>query len=54
MRKHRAFAVLILLAVFVFAASACGGGGQGLRLGDNPVRVTSTTLPPKLSGETLP
>jgi len=48
-----------LLAVFavslaILALPACGsGGGEGLRVADDPVLVTSTSIPPMLSGESM-
>ena len=44
---------VLLCAALVFLPSCGGGGGQGLRVGDNPILVTSTTIPPVLSGESV-
>jgi hypothetical protein len=43
--------IAAVLSVVLIVLSACGGGGQGLRADANPVLVTSTSLPPMLSGQ---
>ena len=50
MRSSKFFIACFAVLALVLAAG-CGGSGQGLRLPDNPLVITSSTLPPTLSGE---
>ncbi len=43
----------VLLWTALLVLPACGGGGQGLRVDTAPLLVTSTSIPPKLSGESV-
>ena len=52
MTRTRRFG-LAVVAIALLTLSACGGGGQGLRVDSNPVKVASMSMPTKLSGETL-
>ena len=52
MSRIRLFGLVAVCLVLV-ALPACGGGGQGLRVTSDPVKVMSTSLPAKLSGETM-
>jgi len=48
-RVHLSIAVLIGVAILVLPS--CGGGGQGLRVATDPIRVESASLPDVMSGE---
>jgi len=41
----------VLVGALLLALPACGGGGQGLRIADDSIRVASASLPAMVSGE---
>ena len=52
--SHTRILAAIAASLAVLVIPACGGGSaQGLRVESNPVLVTSTSIPPMLSGETV-
>ena len=53
MSQFRTIAVLAVSLAILTLPACGGGGGQGLRVEDNPILVTSTSIPPMLSGESM-
>ena len=52
--SHTRLLAFLVVGMTALGLSACGGGGgQGLRVPDNPLLVASTSVPPMLSGESV-